>query len=57
VVAGLIGGLALGAIASAAARPAYRPATYRSYDNCFFERRRVVTRSGNAVIRRVRTCY
>lgn len=57
VVAGLIGGLALGAIASAAARPAYRPATYRSYNNCFFERRRVVTRSGNAVIRRVRTCY
>jgi hypothetical protein len=55
VVAGLIGGLALGAIAAnAAARPAYRTARF---DNCFFERRRVVTRSGNAIVRRVRTCY
>jgi hypothetical protein len=55
LAAGLIGGLALGAIANAAARPA----TYRqaSYGNCFYERRRVVLRNGHAVVRRVRSCY
>jgi hypothetical protein len=58
VAAGLIGGLALGAVINAATRPAYyAPPVYRAYNNCFFERRRVVTRNGNAVIRRVRTCY
>jgi hypothetical protein len=55
LAAGLIGGLALGAIANAAARPA----TYRqvSQGNCFYERRRVVLRNGHAVMRRVRSCY
>jgi hypothetical protein len=58
VVAGLIGGLALGAIANAATRPAYyRRAAYPAYNNCFFERRRIVTRTGRTVVRRVRTCY
>jgi hypothetical protein len=57
VAAGLIGGLALGAIANAATRPSYRRAYYPAYNNCFFERRRIVTRNGNAVFRRVRTCY
>jgi hypothetical protein len=57
VVAGLIGGLALGAIANAATQPYYRPAAYPAYSRCFFERRRIVTRNGNAVVRRVRTCY
>src|SRR5690606_18108779 len=53
IAAGLIGGLALGAIINAATQPAYYPA----YNNCFFERRRIVTRNGNVVVRRVRTCY
>jgi hypothetical protein len=53
-VAGLIGGLAIGAIAANAARPAYsqRPA----YSNCWLERRRTVNRYGTAQIRRVRVC-
>jgi hypothetical protein len=57
VVAGLIGGLALGAIAGAAARQTYRPATYGPAGRCFYERRRIVTRNGNVVMRRVRSCY
>jgi hypothetical protein len=57
VVAGLIGGLALGAIANAATRPAYYRTAYPAYNNCFFERRRIVTRSGVVVVRRVRSCY
>jgi hypothetical protein len=54
VVAGLIGGLALGAIAANAARPVYyqRPV----YSDCWFERRRIVNRYGRANIRRVRVC-
>jgi hypothetical protein len=53
-VAGLIGGLALGAIAANAARPVYyqRPA----YSNCWFERRRTVNRYGTVKIRRIRVC-
>jgi len=58
VVAGLIGGLALGAIINAATQPAYyRSAYYPAYNNCFYERRRIVTRTGNVIVRRVRTCY
>ena len=66
VAAGLIGGLTLGALAAsqpyyypnyyypgAYYRPAYSPA----YTHCFYERRRIVLRSGKAVVRRVRTCY
>ena len=61
VAAGLIGGLTLGALAASQSyyypgayyRPAYSPA----YNRCFFERRRIVLRSGQAVVRRVRTCY
>jgi hypothetical protein len=54
VAAGLIGGLALGAIAANAARPVYyqRPV----YSDCWFERRRIVNRYGRANIRRVRVC-
>ncbi|HEY8382341.1 MAG TPA: hypothetical protein VIL09_09340 [Microvirga sp.] len=54
VAAGLIGGLALGAIAANAARPVYynRPV----YSDCFVERRRTVNRYGNVVVRRVRVC-
>jgi hypothetical protein len=54
--AGLFGGLALGAIASAAANPYYAPAYYAP-PRCFFERRRIVNPYGLVVVRRVRTCY
>lgn len=63
VAAGLIGGLALGAIASAATNPYYypsgyyRPAYYEPARTCFTERRRVVNRYGRVVVRRVQTCY
>jgi hypothetical protein len=58
VAAGLIGGLALGAIASAAANPYYyRPAYYDPARTCFMERRRIVNRYGRVVVRRVQTCY
>ena len=63
VAAGLIGGLALGAIASAAANPYYypspyyRPAYYEPSRTCFTERRRIVNRYGRVVVRRVQTCY
>lgn len=55
VAAGLIGGLALGAIAANAARPVYRERPV--YSRCWFERRRMVNHSGRALIRRVRVCY
>lgn len=61
LAAGLIGGLALGAIT--ASQPYYypgayyRPTYYPTYNTCFYERRRVVLKSGKAVIRRVRSCY
>ncbi|MBM6594043.1 hypothetical protein [Microvirga pudoricolor] len=55
VVAGLIGGLALGAIANQP-RPAYRPAYYRPASRCWYQPRRVVNRYGNVVVRQVRTC-
>lgn len=58
VAAGLVGGLALGAIASAASNPYYyRPAYYRPARTCFTERRRIVNRYGRVVVRRVQTCY
>jgi hypothetical protein len=56
IAAGLIGGLALGAIASAAANPYYTP-VYYAPPRCFIERRRIVTPYGRAVVRRVQTCY
>jgi hypothetical protein len=64
VAAGVIGGLALGAIASAASNPYYygygpgyyRPAYYAPR-SCVVERRRVVDRYGRVVVQRVRTCY
>ncbi|WP_246776693.1 hypothetical protein [Microvirga sp. VF16] len=56
VAAGVIGGLALGAIASAAANPYYGPAYYAP-PRCAFERRRVVNPYGRVVVRRIRTCY
>jgi hypothetical protein len=58
VAAGLIGGLALGAIASAATNPYYySPAYYTPARTCYVERRRVVNRYGRVGIRRVQTCY
>ncbi|HZH52738.1 MAG TPA: hypothetical protein VEZ16_12745 [Microvirga sp.] len=58
VAAGLIGGLALGAIASAATNPYYySPAYYAPTQTCFIERRRIVNRYGRVVVRRVQTCY
>ena len=61
VAAGLIGGLALGAIASAA-NPYYyggyySPAYYAPARTCYVERRRFVNRYGRVGIRRVQTCY
>jgi hypothetical protein len=69
VAAGLIGGLALGAIASApyygAPAPAdgYSPAYYggahygRAYRDCHLERRVRYNRFGERIVRRVRVCY
>jgi hypothetical protein len=62
VAAGLVGGLALGAIAGAASNPYYygpgyyRPAYYAP-GRCVVERRRVVNRYGRVVFQRIRTCY
>ena len=60
-MAGLIGGLALGAITSAAANPyyygGYSPAYYSPARTCYVERRRIVNRYGRVGIRRVQTCY
>ena len=56
LAAGLIGGLALGAIASAAANPYYAPAYYAP-PRCFFEHRRIVTPYGRVIVRRIQTCY
>lgn len=49
VAAGVIGGLALGAIAAQAARPAY-------YPTCYLQPQRVVNRYGRVVYRNVRVC-
>jgi len=57
VAAGLIGGLALGSIISAANNPYYYRPTYYRPTNCFVERRRVVNRYGKVIVRRVQTCY
>ncbi|MET0528158.1 MAG: hypothetical protein ABW003_07415 [Microvirga sp.] len=63
VAAGVVGGLALGAIAGAASNPyyygsgrAYRPAYYAP-GRCVVERRRVVNRYGRVVFQRIQTCY
>lgn len=61
VAAGVIGGLALGALAANAARPAYYggyPA-YRTVGyapGCYVTRERRVNRFGELVVRRVRVC-
>lgn len=66
VAAGVVGGLALGALA---ARPYYYGAPYGYYGGyapvgygygggeCFIERRRTVDPWGRVIVRRVRTCY
>ena len=64
VAAGLVGGLALGALA---ARPAYAypyygggyapVGYYGGGGECFIERRRTVDPWGRVIVRRVRTCY
>ena len=65
VAAGVIGGLALGALAATATRPAYGYAAPAygyaepSYDygpECFVERRRRVNRFGEVVVRDVQVC-
>jgi len=64
VVAGLIGGLALGTIAGAVTSPFYYgPASYPYYrpvyygPRCVLEHRRVVNRYGRLVWRRIEVCY
>lgn len=61
VAAGLVGGLAVGALA---ARPygypyyGYAPAAYGyDYGECVIERRRTIDPWGRVIVRRVRTCY
>ncbi len=49
VAAGFVGGLALGAIAAQAARPAY-------YRTCYVEPRRAVNSRGRVYVRNVRIC-
>jgi len=66
LAAGLIGGLAVGAIAASAGRPAYGygyPATYAypAYGpdyggGCYVQRRRFVNEWGDVVIRREKVC-
>ena len=72
IAAGLIGGLALGAIAASAARPAYgygyharpvhygypayRPVHYGGYGGCFVEKRKYVDEWGDVVVRRRKIC-
>ena len=65
VAAGLIGGLAIGALA---ARPAYgyapvgyyggyAPVAYGYGGECFVERRRTIDPWGRVIVRKIRTCY
>jgi hypothetical protein len=56
VAAGLIGGLALGAIAANAARPAYYYPATTVATSCWIERRRTYDRFGRIVISRVEVC-
>lgn len=61
VAAGVIGGLALGALAASAARPAYAAPVYGAYEpvyapECYTVKRRVVDGWGNVYVRRVRYC-
>jgi hypothetical protein len=55
VAAGVVGGLALGALAANAGRPVYYQRPVR-YGDCWTERRRAYNRYGDLVIRRVRVC-
>lgn len=56
--AGLVGGLALGAIAAPAygGGYGYAPAYGYGYSDCFIERQRVYDAWGRPIIRRVRVC-
>jgi hypothetical protein len=56
VAAGVVGGLALGAIAANAARPAYYYPAPASATSCWIERRRTYDRFGRLVISRVEVC-
>ena len=59
VAAGIVGGLALGALAASAHRPAYGygPAYYVDEPSCYTVRRRVWNEyRGHHVVRRVRVC-
>ena len=56
VAAGLIGGLALGAIAASAARPAYYYPATPVATACWVERRRGYDRWGRLVVTRTRVC-
>ena len=56
VAAGLVGGLALGALAASAARPAYYYPATTVATSCWIERRRSYDRWGRLVIRSVQVC-
>jgi len=56
VAAGLIGGLAIGALAANAARPAYYYPATTVATSCWIERRRAFDRFGRRVITRVQVC-
>ena len=56
VAAGVVGGLALGAIAANAARPAYYYPAPAVASSCWTERRRGYDRFGRLVISRVQVC-
>ena len=56
MAAGLIGGLALGALAANAARPAYYDPSTTVAQTCWIERRRAYDRFGRRMISRVQVC-
>ena len=60
VAAGLVGGLALGALAASPAYGygyGYAPVAYGYGGECFVERRRSIDPWGRVVVRKIRTCY
>jgi hypothetical protein len=56
VAAGVLGGLALGALAAGAARPAYAAPIAPGYGPCYEVRRRYIDDWGRTIIRRETVC-